>query len=189
MIVSDKHRYVYIAIPRTASKSIARWLAAHYDGHVVGKHHSTDVPQRCKDYLVWTVVRNPYERAVSGYFAAHKASRQPAPVVSRSLEDYLLFGKLRPQTEAIWQAGVQLMLYYEHLPFCLAELPFTGEVFASPERVDERGDRPVRDFFELFGTAEELAWTWAKADFEAMGYARHNSTEPSHGDLCRWIEK
>lgn len=187
MIVSDKHRYVYIAIPRTASKSIAQWLAAYYDGHVVGKHHSVDVPHRCRDYLVWTMGRNPYDRAVSGYYAAHNDSTAPAPAEGCSFEQYMTPPMaMGLQSEAIKQAGIQLVLYWEHLPYCLGELPFVGDDYKYPERMTERGTRPATEFEDFFGReAEQFVWDWAEADFEALDYRRLDNGPP----LCRWIEK
>lgn len=68
MIISETHKYVYIGIPRTGSKSMNHWLMEHFDGKWHGGHHDTDVPEEAAKYLVFTIVRNPYERAASGYF-------------------------------------------------------------------------------------------------------------------------
>lgn len=69
MIISDIHRYVYIGIPRNASKSMNHWLTEHFDGRNYGGHHDYDVPEEATGYLVFTIVRNPYDRAVSSHFA------------------------------------------------------------------------------------------------------------------------
>ncbi|MHC4914800.1 MAG: hypothetical protein ACYTGB_04855 [Planctomycetota bacterium] len=69
MIVSDIHRYIYIGIPRTGSKSMNHWLSEHFDGRNLGGHHDYIVPDEFADYLVFTVVRNPYDRRTSGHFA------------------------------------------------------------------------------------------------------------------------
>lgn len=37
MICSDKHQYVYIGIPRAASKSMNGWLCEYHDGHWCGR--------------------------------------------------------------------------------------------------------------------------------------------------------
>jgi len=68
MIISHKHKYVYIGIPRTGAKSMNHWLTEYYDGHWGGGHHDYNVPQEAKDYLIFTIVRNPYDRRTSGYF-------------------------------------------------------------------------------------------------------------------------
>jgi len=69
MIISDKHRYVYIGIPRNGSKSMNHWLSEYFDGRNHGGHHDYDVPEEAAGYLVFTIVRNPYDRRTSGHFA------------------------------------------------------------------------------------------------------------------------
>jgi len=77
MIVSDKHKYVYIGIPRTGSKSMNHWLCSYFDGRNHGGHHDYEVPEEVSDYLVFTVVRNPYDRAVSGHFGVTWGEAKP----------------------------------------------------------------------------------------------------------------
>ncbi len=69
MIYSHKYGYVYIGIPRTGSKSMNHWLCEHFEGENCGSHHDYNVPEWAADYLVFTVVRNPYDRTTSGHFA------------------------------------------------------------------------------------------------------------------------
>ncbi len=69
MIISHTHKFVYIGIPRTGSKSMNHWLTEHFDGKWCAGHHSVDVPPEGKDYLIFTMVRNPYNRAFSGMCA------------------------------------------------------------------------------------------------------------------------
>lgn len=69
MIISDRYRYVYIGIPRTGSKSMNHWLCEHFDGRNCGGHHDYRVPDEAAGYTIFTIVRNPYDREVSGRFA------------------------------------------------------------------------------------------------------------------------
>ena len=69
MVISHSLRYVYIGIPRTSSKSMIRWLCTHYEGKTVGSHHEMVVPEEARDYLIFTIVRNPYDRHTSGAFS------------------------------------------------------------------------------------------------------------------------
>ncbi len=69
MIISHTHKYVYIGIPRNASKSMNNWLVEYFDGQWYGGHHDYDVPEEAADYLIFTIVRNPYDRATGGHFA------------------------------------------------------------------------------------------------------------------------
>ncbi len=89
MIVSEAHRYVYIGIPRTGSKSIHKWLGDHFEGHWHGGHHDWRVPEECRDYLVFTVIRNPYEIQASGWFFGPviKPNQHPTPSRKLDIED------------------------------------------------------------------------------------------------------
>ena len=51
-----------------------QWLMAHYQGEWYGDHHDWQVPAFAKNFLIFTVVRSPYQRAVSGYFAMPRNS-------------------------------------------------------------------------------------------------------------------
>lgn len=57
--------YVFIAVPRTASLSIAAWLIAHHEGAWVGEHHGTEIPAAHQGKYTFTVVRDPYTRLPS----------------------------------------------------------------------------------------------------------------------------
>jgi len=45
------------------------WLMEHFDGEWYGGHHQYQVPHRVRDYFIFAVIRNPYERWVSGHYA------------------------------------------------------------------------------------------------------------------------
>ena len=77
MIISDTHKYVYIGIPRTGSKSMNHWLCEFYDGRSHAGHHDYSVPEEAKDYLVFTIVRNPYDIRTSGHFAVYWDDQAP----------------------------------------------------------------------------------------------------------------
>jgi hypothetical protein len=48
---------------------MSRWLGANYEGEYLGPHHEMVVPEEARDYLIFTIVRNPYDRHTSGAFA------------------------------------------------------------------------------------------------------------------------
>lgn len=68
MIVSDKLKYVYVAVPKTASAATREFLKKYYYGRNINRYHSVDVPEQCRQYFKFTVVRDPYERAFSRWF-------------------------------------------------------------------------------------------------------------------------
>ena len=75
MIISHKHKYVFVELPQTASSAIAKELKANYDGHeILFKHalYSTDFMKQAKpeekEYTVISGMRNPMDICVSNYF-------------------------------------------------------------------------------------------------------------------------
>jgi hypothetical protein len=74
MIVSHKHRYVFIELPLTGSTAIARELVENYDGEsVLAKHASYGDLVRHRrhgkelDYFMFSGVRNPIDLVISEY--------------------------------------------------------------------------------------------------------------------------
>jgi hypothetical protein len=76
--VSEKHKYVFVSTPKAASQSLYRVLGEWY-GPVRGYGmHGVKVPKQFKDYFTWTVVRNPYTRAISQWWhSVGSGSRRP----------------------------------------------------------------------------------------------------------------
>ncbi len=217
MISSDIHRYVYVGIPRTGTKSMNHWLCEHFDGRWCEDHHSCDVPQELRDYLVFTLVRNPYDRAVSGHFAVTWGDQAPKnhelePYSSEQerlrksraflkarerqyqkdmpqqssipLEERMRAAKLENESEDanvinqkrfVDRAGVKMVLYFERIPQCLAELPFVDASNVPPfPHHPEKGIRPQGNFFDFFHDSDEeqVVWAHAAEDFYAFGYRR-----------------
>jgi hypothetical protein len=74
MIISDKHRYLFIEVPRTGSTAISKELSERYDGRpILHKHaHYNEFLRVANDhqksYLVFQGKRNPLDDVVSRYF-------------------------------------------------------------------------------------------------------------------------
>ncbi|MCX6017647.1 MAG: sulfotransferase family 2 domain-containing protein [Chloroflexi bacterium] len=197
MIISHALRYVYIGIPRTGSKSMNRWLLDHFQGEWFGEHHAWNVPAEARDYFIFTIVRNPYDREMSAWhFIPWSApeDRTPLPVSEfaagmRGTAKYkdgttIIEGHETPevrmnQANYVARAGVKHVLHFERLPHCLTELPFVvpNAVPPFPHR-PERGVRPPGGFFDHFKNPEDEAAVWAYADddFAAFGYRRYSDS-------------
>ena len=73
MIVSDKHKYVFVETPHTGSSAISKELVEKYDGKKVLYKHANYheflkiATQKQKKYFVFAGVRNPLEEAISLY--------------------------------------------------------------------------------------------------------------------------
>ena len=198
MIISHTLKYVYIGIPRTGSKSMNRWLMKHCSGEWVGEHHDWRVPEYARDYLIFTIVRNPYDRAVSGYFGIpwgeldmREDLREQTPIPDKSTNPLTtIIEEARraatseidmSQKDYVTKAGVTQALYFERLPQALQELPFANPAaIAEYPHVLERGIRPPGSFFDFFSADDEAAyWDNVREEFEAFGYKRFSSGLPS----------
>jgi hypothetical protein len=217
MIVSRNLKYVYIGIPRTASKSMNSWLVEHYQGESVGYHHQWRVPDEFNDYLRFTIVRNPYERFISGHFHvswrdlepredATRVQKSPPEKAPEPLAERLSVAKAwgdgtvkldgpsvpevsMNQWSFVRRAGVSLVLFFERLPRCLNHLPFVPEdVPPSFPHALERGIRPSGSFFDFRDHEDEqVLWEYAEDDFMRFGYQRHSSELPDDSPDALWI--
>jgi len=199
MIISHALEYVYIGIPRTASKSMNRWLMDHYQGEWHDYHHSWRVPEEAAAYTIFTIVRNPYERMVSGWFMLPWSDPNPPPVEPTEHFAELMRQNIpmkdgtavtaghnvpeagMNQANFCRRAGVNLVLHFEELPACLTKLPFVDPDNIPPlPHKEERGTRPSGNFFSVFTGPEDeaLFWEYAGEDFEAFGYQRYDTGGP-----------
>lgn len=190
MIVSQQHRYVYIAIPKAGSQSVARWLVDHYAGTAEGYHHAWDVPTAYSGYFVFTGVRNPYDRCFSAWwYRCREPSRQAGNAMfgwsfdrfMLSVMSYRETASRRPtaaaessltQKQYADLSGAQLALQIES-PDQLAQLPFVSPPFPPLPRHNENRTKPGVSFADYFASKEErLVWDYCAEDFAAFGYVR-----------------
>ncbi len=74
MIISHKHRYLFIQLPHTGSSSIAKELRKNYDGVPVHRKHTTyhrflkTATEDEKTYFTFSGIRNPINEVISIYF-------------------------------------------------------------------------------------------------------------------------
>ena len=73
MVVSEKHRYVFVELPRTGSTAIANELCEQYAGFRTLYKHATYeefrkfAPEEQHSYFVFSCIRNPLDDVVSIY--------------------------------------------------------------------------------------------------------------------------
>lgn len=82
MIISSKHRYIFIQLPHTASSSIAKELIQNYDGQkILDKHSAYHEFKKIasadeKKYFIFSCIRNPLDVVVTRYFKYKTNHRQ-----------------------------------------------------------------------------------------------------------------
>ncbi len=74
MIISHRHRYLFVEVPHTASSAIAAELCEHYGGEPILYKHANWSQFRARAsaderrYFIFATVRNPLDAAVTEYF-------------------------------------------------------------------------------------------------------------------------
>ena len=74
MIISHKHKYLFVELPLTGSTAISSELRENYCGTKIISKHATyydflrNANDEEKTYFVFSCIRNPLDQAVSYYF-------------------------------------------------------------------------------------------------------------------------
>ena len=72
LIISHKHKYLFVELPQTGTSAISEELCKYYDGMRILKKHATyqdflnAIPEG-KDYFVFSCIRNPLDKIVSTF--------------------------------------------------------------------------------------------------------------------------
>lgn len=67
MVICEEKKWIFIRNPKTASKSITKYLIENFNCFDNNKYHSTIVPNEYKEFTAFICVRNPLSRAVSAW--------------------------------------------------------------------------------------------------------------------------
>jgi len=73
MFVNNKLKFVYVSVTKSGSSSVAKHLLDNFGGGHIGQPKVV-IPSQYQDYYSFLVVRNPYERMVSWWWAICKAN-------------------------------------------------------------------------------------------------------------------
>lgn len=163
MIESLMYNYVYVATPKTGTRSMYAFLIDYYRGRLHQEHGRKLPSWAGPKTFVFTTVRDPYMRAVSAWWSIKSErhdNRHHHQELLRSrfggtdLEcfmDWLILGMggsqlwpLLNQTEFLAQAGGVRTLRMEDLPHCVRGLPFVNGTALGkfPHRNRAAEDRP-----------------------------------------------
>lgn len=185
MIISFRHKFIYLAVPKTASISIRAALEPH-GAVTVGyacendpaiAHHEFITPPEFSSYFTFASVRNPYRRALSEYLYCQHTPPNYLHALSMALDfpDWLFYciarNKRKTQSEmldglridAIVKCGHDLAAQLRALP------PLAGLDINLPTENTSTYERPWREYYT--GETVQLVKKWAAKDFVAFGYS------------------
>lgn len=187
-IVSKKHKFVFLPILKTATTSLNEIFAKEYESFYepAGNKHHCVVPLWAKDYFVFTVVRNPYQRTFSLWkeiLRQHWWNGHPNPGGYREFIENWLVGRDYPDSIAeflmnypqislsITQSLQELtphILRFENLQEDFNQLPFLKKHHQLPHLNVSKDDRQYRE--SLIAENIHLVNKWCREDFENFGY-------------------
>jgi len=192
VLTSDKFKFIYYDIPKTASSSVIAFTRKADPNCVLnGRHNFAPNCKHYDEYFKWTIVRNPYDRIVSAWRSTQfpgldkRKDKPPKPGAPPPVLDFNEWvknhehGTKRHQYNLIHDAtggniSEILALRFENLKDELLRLPFIGAL-GNPDEFPHR-NRSTRaaDWTEyLDEETERIIWDVYRNDFEAFGYGRH----------------
>lgn len=145
MFICEKPKVVFVAIPKTGTRSIYKVLKREYGGFMY-KEHLPVIPQRWRRYFSFCVVRNPYDRVCSAYWSICQRKGDRTKYLARfrrlglpnTLKSFLLVIKRQrnrrelPQCKFVVRNRMDQILRYETLQEDFNTLPFLKEPVTLP---------------------------------------------------------
>ena len=196
MIVSHKHKFVFISTPKTGSHTFFKLLPEQFDGErQTGGFHRRDIPKGTEGYTIFSTVRNPYERLVALWNSLLHTKPDPHAYRDTWLsvirkDDFRTFCKFaadnhkRIETLASVRMPTLMMpqhrwynkipenvipLHLENINKEFHELPFITEPVIIPHEL--KRDHHSWDDLKT-DEIIEFANIWAGDDFEKFGYSK-----------------
>jgi len=103
MVISHKHKFLFVSVPKTATKSITDYLnnfadikgdsndkQSPYNYHATAMQLLTEFKKQnwnWEEYIKFTVVRNPWDKLVSNYFFKKSEMKKWKPLIEENMEN------------------------------------------------------------------------------------------------------
>ena len=195
MIVSDKHKFVFVSTMRCGTHSMFAVLRGQpycgYHEQHPGGYHNRIIPGKAQDYFTFAVSRNPYSRLVSIWrvITQGERCRHYTPLGKPTFPHFVCWAAAEPNIDKWagmlipqhrWLKGIRLdaVLRLEELDQEVKRLPF----WTGPDHVDPASNRtciglPHWSAYYTDPVIITAARQWAGADFETYGYPKTIETE------------
>lgn len=196
MYISPQYKFIYLAIPRTASRTTRNWVVKDYGAVMSGGHHTmtwTNEPEIQKamvnDYFVFTTIRNPYKRMLSYWRHTYeqKSTEELLELFVRDVSAMVVDirrdgqpgvvpGFPRPQTVFLDQAKTIFpnihVVDIKDLKDNFSKLPFVDKP-VELERVGQAGNS-VGDWTAFYRQKpiREKIFQYFQRDFQELGFRR-----------------
>nr|WP_219722778.1 sulfotransferase family 2 domain-containing protein [Halioglobus japonicus] len=183
MIINHEHRFVYLAVPRTASTAISHSLQRAFPGSVNMGQHRMNIPVECTkgDYTIIAGVRNPYQRMASHYL--HRRDSHPRSVWHWTFHEYIAqlekhclhwWGLADDPPACSWLRDIEVshLLRYESLEQQWNELSLWQRVGFIPRLLHRNANSANRNSWHALYTRElaDRVFHLQREDFEQHGY-------------------
>lgn len=190
MIISDKHRFIFMCIPKTATMMMEQILKPYggvYHNGQPWARHPNRISSQYKDYFTFCMIRNPYSRAVSLWFSAITSyPKFKYGIVETYGKEFMPFLEMLTTPRVNGQFNglpmvsmssflenvkIDSFLRFENLRKDIVNLPFwEGDAPTFSRNV--RGHlRPHWSLYYRDSKRVECVRQWAKKDFEQFGYS------------------
>jgi len=189
MFIHNGRKIIFLAIPKTGTRSVYQWMES-----IGGRRlhdHSHCIPGNIKHFSRFSIIRNPYSRAVSFYRSLSsmperkKRGRRDIPDIS-SIELFLEDYSISPRHTAgkkqslYLRQGIDYILRFESLGSDFAALPFvrSGEEDLPEINTSREKDGSSNHFVEfLSDNAIKTINQFYAEDFERTGYRKVESID------------
>lgn len=199
MYISTEYKFAYLAIPRTASRTMRNWVTTEYGAVVNGNHHHMQIEENeihkkeeISNYFVFTIIRNPYQRIISHWRWNYPDSND-ADLISHFEKDITnmilddsgkivsgkpIRGLVAKQMHLLENAAVEFKnpIYkyrMENLEQNLSYLPFLDKPVKLADRVGSGGNKygDWRKFYNKRVVKSKI-FAYYRQDFRVLGYSK-----------------
>ena len=194
MFVSIKHKILFVAIPKTATRSIYDSMEKHFGGVPVDDHQKW-IPKKYKDFYTFTVIRNPYYRAISIWWSTCKRNNDIRGYIANYLQEDNTFvnfmryipqishdnpGRVVTQPQSNWLRGKDFdkMIPFEEVDEAWLTMPFNPTHIPLPKLnptiTVTKGNPNVRSQYDNYLCPESISLVnnYFHEDFELTGYLK-----------------